>query len=106
MVITSADKKKVIKFANVQLLSPKKLKGHMACVPEKRACVPGVAHPCPMLFDHTDWKSKKRSSRPQMSYFTENIDVVKSKKMIHTSSDVLFSTESISEEEKKGLYSS
>ena len=32
--------------------------------------------------------------------FTENIDIVKSKKKICTSSDVLFSTESIGEEKK------
>ena len=56
------------------------------------------------LFDHTDWKSKKRTSRSQIFYysiFTENIDKVKNKKMVYTSSDVLFSTESIGEEKKR-----
>ena len=36
------------------------------------------------LFDLTDWKSKKRSSRPQMPVFTENIGIVKSKKKVCT----------------------
>ena len=33
--------------------------------------------------------------------FTQNIGIVKSKKKVHTSSDVLFSTERIGEEKKK-----
>ena len=55
----------------------------------------------PRLFDHTNWKSKKRFSRSQISVFTENIGLVKSNKKVYTSLDVLFSIESIGEEKKK-----
>ena len=54
----------------------------------------------PRLFDHIDWTSKKRSSHLRCPVFTENIGIVKSKKKVYTSSDVLFSTESIGEEKK------
>ena len=57
------------------------------------------------LFDHTDWKSKKKGLHVlRCSVFTENIGIVKSKKKVYNkymSSDVLFSTESIGEEKKK-----
>ena len=53
------------------------------------------------LFGHTDWKSKKRSSRIRCRVFTENIGIVKSKKKVCTSSGVLLSTVSIGEEKKK-----
>ena len=37
----------------------------------------------PRLFDHTDWKSKKRfSRRVRCPVFTENIGIVKSKKKV------------------------
>ena len=55
----------------------------------------------PRLFDYSDWKSKKGLNVPRCPVFTENIGIVKSKKKIYTSSDVLFSTESVGEEEKK-----
>ena len=55
----------------------------------------------PRLFDHTDWKSKKNLHVLRCPVFTEYIGIVKSKKKVHTSSDVLFSTESIGEEKKK-----
>ena len=45
--------------------------------------------------------SKKGLHVLRCPVFTENIGLVKSKKMVHTSSDVLFSTESIGEEKKK-----
>ena len=54
----------------------------------------------PRLFDHTDWKSKKGLHILRCPVFTENIGIVKSKKKICTSSDVLFSTESIGKEKK------
>ena len=53
----------------------------LARVPDIRIRVPsstgmsGVAHPCPNLFDHIDWKSKKRSTCPQMSCFPPKISV-------------------------------
>ena len=55
----------------------------------------------PRLFDHTDWKSKKGLHVLRRPIFTENVGVVMSKKKIYTSSDVLFSTESIVEEKRK-----
>ena len=76
----------------------------LARVPEKRARVPrvpGVAHPCPGLFDHTDWKSKKGLHVLSYPVFTENIGIVKSKNKVYTSSNVLLSTESIGEKENK-----
>ena len=55
------------------------------------------------LFDHTNWKSKNNGLHVLRicPVFTENIGIVKSKKKVYTSSDVLFSTESIGEEKKK-----
>ena len=35
----------------------------------------------PGLFDHTDWKSKKRSARPQMSLFSLKMSVESKKKV-------------------------
>ena len=57
----------------------------------------------PRLFHHSNWKSKKGLHVFKCSVFNENISVVKSKKKkkVYTSSDVLFSTESIGEENKK-----
>ena len=55
----------------------------------------------PRLFDHTDWKGKKSVHRLRCQVFIENIGIVKSKKKVYTSSDVLFFTESIGEEKKK-----
>ena len=57
----------------------------------------------PKLFDLTDWKSKKRSSRPQMSCFREKYRYSDEQKKgsLYTFSDVLFSHESIGEENKK-----
>ena len=55
----------------------------------------------PMLFDLTDWKSKKGLHIPRCSVFPENIGAVKSKKKVYTSSDVLFASESMGEKEKK-----
>ena len=57
----------------------------------------------PRLFYHTDWKSKKGLHVLRCPVFTENIGVVKSKKKVCTYSDVLFSRESIGEENKKVL---
>ena len=57
----------------------------------------------PRLFDHTDCKGKKGLHILRCSVFTENIGIVKSKKKVCTYSDVLFSTKSIGEENKKGL---
>ena len=54
----------------------------------------------PRLFDHTDWKSKKGLHVLRCPVFTESIGTVKSKKKVYTSLDVLFSSESISEEKK------
>ena len=54
----------------------------------------------PRLFDHSDWKSKKGLQVLRCPVFTENIGIVKSKKKVYTSSDVLFSIQSISEEKK------
>ena len=51
-------------------------------------------------FDHTDWKSKKRSSRPQMSCFYQKYWYSEEQKKVYTSSDVLFSSESVGEEKK------
>ena len=47
----------------------------------------------PRLFDHTNWKSKKDLYVLRCPVFTENIGMVKRKKKVYTSSDVLFSTE-------------
>ena len=58
----------------------------------------------PRLLDHTDWKRKKGFHVLRCPVFTENIGIVKSKKKVYTtytSSDVLFSSDSISEEKKK-----
>ena len=55
----------------------------------------------PTLFDHTDWKRKKDLLVFRCPVLTENIGMLKSKKKIYTSSDVLFSTESIGEEKKR-----
>ena len=58
----------------------------------------------PRLFDHTNWKSKKKGLHVlRCRVFTENFGIVKSKKKVCTSSDVLFSTESIGEKKKKVL---
>ena len=48
-------------------------------------------------------RAKKGLHVLRYSVFTENIDLVKSKKKVYTSSDVLLSNESIGEEGKKGL---
>ena len=60
------------------------------------------------LFDHTDWKSKKKvfTCSEYCPVFIENIGIVKSKKKVYTSSDVLFSTESIGKKKNKGLHCS
>ena len=58
----------------------------------------------PRLFDPTDWKSKKGLYILRCPVFTENIGIVKSKTKVYTSSDVLFSTESISEEKKNKVF--
>ena len=56
----------------------------------------------PRLFDHTDWKSKKKVfTTSDVPVFTENIGIVKSKKKVYTSSDVLFSAESVGEKKKR-----
>ena len=55
----------------------------------------------PRLFDHTDWKSKSNLHVFRCSVFTENIGIVKSKKKVYTSSDVLFFSESIGKEKKR-----
>ena len=56
----------------------------------------------PRLFDHTDWKSKKNDLHVlRCPVFTENIGLVKSKKKVYSSSDALFTTESIGEEKKR-----
>ena len=55
----------------------------------------------PRLFDNIDWKNKKGLHVLRYSVFTENIGIGKSKKKVYTSSDVLFSTESIGEEKKR-----
>ena len=49
----------------------------------------------PRLFDHTDWKSEKRPSRPQMSCFHGKYRYSEEQKKgrLYTSTDVLFSTE-------------
>ena len=48
-------------------------------------------------------KAKKGFHVLRCPVFTENIGIVKSRKKVYTSSDVLFSTESIGEEKKKVL---
>ena len=53
------------------------------------------------LLDHTDWKSKKGLYVLRCPVFTENIGISKSKKKVNTSSDVLFSTESIMKRKKR-----
>ena len=56
----------------------------------------------PRLFHHTNWKSQKKGLYVlSCPVFTENFGIVKCKKKAYTSSDVLFSTESIGEEKKK-----
>ena len=70
----------------------------------RSARVPRVAHPCPRLFDHSDWRAKTGLHVLRCPVFTENIGIVKSKKKVYTSSDVQFSTESIGDEKKKGLH--
>ena len=62
----------------------------------------------PRLFDHTDSKCKKGLLVLRCPIFTENIGIAKSKKKVslYSSSDVLFSAESIGEEKKKGLHCS
>ena len=55
----------------------------------------------PRLFDHTDWKSKKDLHVLRCPVFTQNIGITKSKKKVYTSSDVLFSTESIMKRKKR-----
>ena len=62
----------------------------------------------PRLFDNIDWKSKKGLHVLRHSVFTENISLLeraKKRYRPYTSSDVLFSTESIGEE-KKGFHCS
>ena len=54
----------------------------------------------PRLLDHTDWKNRKRPLL-RCPVFTESIGIVKRKKKVYTSLDVLFSRESIGEENKK-----
>ena len=46
-------------------------------------------------------RAKKGLHVLRCSVFTENIGIVKSKKKVYTSSDVLFSTKNIGEEKKK-----
>ena len=60
----------------------------------------------PRLFHRTDWKTKKGLCLLRCHVFPENFAIVKSKIKVRTSSDVLFSTESIGEERKKGHYRS
>ena len=55
----------------------------------------------PRPLDHTDWKSKKSLHVLRCPVFSENIGIAKSIKMVYTSSDVLFSTESIMKRKKK-----
>ena len=56
------------------------------------------------LFGHADWKTKKKGLRVlRRPVFTENIGIVKCKETVYTSSDVLFSTESIGEEKKRSV---
>ena len=59
---------------------------------------------CTTLFGHADWKTKKKSFRVlRHPVFTENIGIVKCKEKVYTSSDVLFSTESIGEEKTRSV---
>ena len=55
----------------------------------------------PRLRNYIDCKSKKNLHVFRCPVFTENIGIVKSKKKVCTSSDVLFFTETIGEEKKK-----